>query len=34
MQLRIDRGKKRNAYADNMGSVIPVDFGGENRIEI
>ena len=26
MQLRIDRLKRKNAYADKMGSVIQVDF--------
>ena len=31
--MRIDKGKKRNAYADKMGSVIPIDFNEESRIE-
>ena len=34
MQLRIDRAKVRNAYADNEGSVIPVDFSEESRVEL
>ena len=33
VQLRIDRAKGRNAYADNVGSVIPVDFSEESRVE-
>ena len=33
MQLRIDRGKGKNAYADYVGSEIPVNFSEESRIE-
>ena len=33
MQLRIDRAKGRNAYADNVVSEIPVDFSEESRAE-
>ena len=32
MQLRIDGAKGRNANPDNVGSVIPVDFGEESRV--
>ena len=34
MQLRVDKARKRDAYADNMVSVIPVDFSEDSRIEI
>ena len=34
MRLRIDSSKRRNAYADNIGNVIPVEFSEEKRIQI
>ena len=34
MQLTIDKVKCRNAYADNVGCVTPVDFSEENQIEV
>ena len=34
MQLRVVWGNRRNAYADNMGSVFPENFSEESRIEI
>ena len=34
IQLKIDRTKRRDAYADNMGSLIPGDFREESRKEI